>query len=161
MAGCVYSDHVLHVSYVGCFASYSHEVRLAEKGSVTASQRSKAEGGGSDDAGSDEADASSHEADADRRKKSGAKSAAKPKLRKEPADQGDERILQVCIHGTDELKAHIHLRHPVIKLSIVNAEDGSLMTKPRPERNVVQQNENATTMTVSGEGKGKGHAMQK
>jgi hypothetical protein len=63
---------------------------------------------------------------------------------------GDTTILQVHLHGTDELKAHIHLRHPVIRLSIVNAADGSLMKKPRPGRNVVQQHENSTVISTPG-----------
>ncbi|KAJ1480747.1 WD40-repeat-containing domain protein, partial [Baffinella frigidus] len=59
----------------------------------------------------------------------------------------DERVLQVTIHGTEELKANINLVHPVIKLSIIDTEDeGKLMKKPRQGRNVVQQNENATTI---------------
>ena len=52
-------------------------------------------------------------------------------------DDNDTTVLQVHIHATDELKAHIHLRHPVIRLSIVNADDGQLMTKPNKNRNVV------------------------
>lgn len=56
---------------------------------------------------------------------------------------------QVTIHGTEELKANINLVHPVIKLSIIDTEDeGKLMKKPRQGRNVVQQNENATTIEV-------------
>ena len=61
----------------------------------------------------------------------------------------DERILQVTVYGTEELKANIHLIHPVIKMSIVDTEDGGkLMKKPRQGRNVVQQNENATTVEI-------------
>jgi hypothetical protein len=72
----------------------------------------------------------------------------------EDDDASDDTVLQVLIHATDELKAHIHLRHPVIRLSIVNAEDGQLMSKPHPGRNVVQQHENSTTITPGGKGKG-------
>ena len=71
-------------------------------------------------------------------------------------DDNDTTVLQVHIHATDELKAHIHLRHPVIRLSIVNADDGQLMTKPNKNRNVVQQHENSTTITTPGGSKSKG-----
>ena len=71
-------------------------------------------------------------------------------LKHSEEDDGDTTILQVHLHGTDELKAHIHLRHPVIRLSIVNASDGSLMKKPRPGRNVVQQHENSTVLSTPG-----------
>eukprot|EP00961_Rhodomonas_salina_P087621 1178526-Rhodomonas_salina.1 len=52
-------------------------------------------------------------------------------------------ILQVIIHGTDELKAQMYLVHPVVKLSILDTEDdGKYMLKPDRNRTVVSQYEN-------------------
>ena len=61
-------------------------------------------------------------------------------------------FLQVLIHATDELKPHMHLRHPVIKLSIVKVADGTLMEKSKAAdgtlKNAVQQHENSTVFSV-------------
>jgi hypothetical protein len=63
----------------------------------------------------------------------------------EEEDDGTGDVMQVTIHGTDELKPHIFLIHPVVQLSILDTEDkGKCVKKKHLNRNVVLQHENAT-----------------
>eukprot|EP00960_Hanusia_phi_P026791 746467-Hanusia_phi.AAC.2 len=55
-----------------------------------------------------------------------------------------EKIIQITVHGTDELKPQIHLKHPVVRISILDAKEGNPVKKSRSNRNAVQQHENAT-----------------
>jgi hypothetical protein len=73
---------------------------------------------------------------------------SKKKANKESAEDevpSDGKILQVTVHGTDELKPNIYLIHPVVQLSIVDIRDGGKCVKKRNvKRNIVLQHENAT-----------------
>jgi len=55
-----------------------------------------------------------------------------------------EKIVQIVVEGTDELKPMIYLKHPVVRISLLDANDGNPVKKSRSDRNAVQQHENAT-----------------
>ena len=45
----------------------------------------------------------------------------------EYADEG--RILGITVHKTDKLKSDLSISHPIVKVSVVNAENGSYLKK--------------------------------
>jgi hypothetical protein len=102
------------------------EVGGPKEGDGSESARSSQAPGGSGAAGDEE----------------GSKPSVNEKAGEPPSDG---KILQVTVHGTDELKPNIYLIHPVVQLSIVDIrEGGKCVKKKNVKRNVVLQHENAT-----------------
>lgn len=57
-----------------------------------------------------------------------------PESRDPQAPPPPEEVLCITVHRTDGLRASVDLRHPVVRVSVVDEEGGSYLKKSTPEQ---------------------------